>query len=191
MDTLKKHKEPLVHVIKIFSRKLVEFLYETYENRVSIRLLETLHDKFGFDKVELEKNFTELEIRDLEIQLITTTGTIIIIINNTYSITILNYHYYFLTEIEDLMCTKFTDSEAKANQYRGKQIKKVMQIVNIQQPIVSFETPPNKNDLMMMSSMMMEGAEEVNEEPGLKMAKLDESVDENLNFIENYFLKKT
>jgi hypothetical protein len=89
------------------------------------------------------------------------------------------------------MCTKFTDSEAKANQYRGKQIKKVMQIVNIQQPIVSFETPPNKNDLMMMSSMMMEGAEEVNEEPGLKMAKLDESVDENLNFIENYFLKKT
>lgn len=84
MVTLKKHKEPLVHVIKIFSRKLVEFLYETYENRVSIRLLETLHDKFGFDKVELEKNFTELEIRDLEIQLITTTGTIIIIINNTY-----------------------------------------------------------------------------------------------------------
>ena len=89
------------------------------------------------------------------------------------------------------MCTKFTDSEAKANQYRGKQIKKVMQIINIQQPMVSFETPPNKNDLMMVSSMMMEETEEVNEEPALKMLKLDQSVDENLNFIENYFLKKT
>ena len=92
------------------------------------------------------------------------------------------------------MCTKFTDSEARANQYRGKQIKKVMQIINIQQPMVSFETPPNKNDLMMMSSMMMEeegGAEEVNEEPALKMAKLDKSIDESLNFVENYFLKKT
>ena len=88
------------------------------------------------------------------------------------------------------MCTKFTDSEARANQYRGKQIKKVMQIINIQQPMVSFETPPNKNDLMM-SSMMMEGAEEVNEEPALKMAKLAQSVDEDVNFLENYFLKKT
>ena len=43
----------------------------------------------------------------------------------------------------------------------------------------------------MMSSMMMEGAEEVNEEPALKMAKLAQSVDEDVNFLENYFLKKT
>ena len=62
-------------VVEVFSRKLIEFLYETYQNRISIRVFETVHDK----KVEFDEIFKDQ--RGLEIQLVTRIGTSIRILN--------------------------------------------------------------------------------------------------------------
>jgi hypothetical protein len=87
---LMENKGLLSQVVEVFSRKLIEFLYETYENRISIRVLETVHDKYGFSEVEFDEIFKDQ--RGLEIQLVTKKGTITIIFVNK---SIIIYFYFF------------------------------------------------------------------------------------------------
>jgi hypothetical protein len=84
------------------------------------------------------------------------------------------------------MNTKFKESIKKMLLYEGKKKKLVTQMINSNQnPIIgTFKTPlpPINNENDLMSSM------EDNEEPAKKLAKFEESIDDQVNFLQFYLL---